>query len=146
MARFLVSGLVATAIMLGLQTWRLKDEQIAHGETKAVHAELVRQASEESRRMQEQSHEAQRNYAQAQADIAQRDRRIRTLAARLHSAPSAEQLSQFAAAALSEYAADIDRDFAECRERYVDLGTTAAGASAAAWALREAWPQIGGQK
>lgn len=142
MTRFLVSGLVATVLMLGLQTWRLKNEQLAHGETKAVHAELVRQAYEESRRMQEQAHEAQENYTRAQADIAQRDRRIRDLAGRLRNSPSAEQLAQFAAAALSEYAADADRDFAECRERYAELGRTAAGAAAAAWAHREAWPTV----
>jgi hypothetical protein len=142
MTRFLVSGLVATVLMLGLQTWRLKGEQLDHAETKAAHAELVRQAYEESRRMQEQAHEAQQNYTKAQADIGLRDRRIRDLAGRLRNTPTAEQLSQFTATAISEYAADADRDFAECRERYAEMGRTAAGAAAAAWAHREAWPEL----
>ncbi len=141
-SRLLVSGMVATLVLAGVQTWRLDRERLAHAETKAVHAELARQANEQARRLNEVAHEAQENYTRAQADIAVRDRRIRDLAGRLRNSPSAEQLAQFTAAAVSEYAADADRDFAECRERYAELGRTAAGAAAAAWALRAAWPVI----
>lgn len=49
MTRFLASGLIATAVMLGLQTWRLGNEREAHAETRAGHALLVAAAADAAR-------------------------------------------------------------------------------------------------
>lgn len=54
--------------------------------------------------------------------------------------PSAERLAAAPKETISRYAAETDRDFAECRVRYEAVGFTAAGASAAAYALSDAWP------
>ncbi len=102
----------------------------------------IERAQDETRSMQEKLNAAQQNYTQAQADIGQRDGRIRALNDRMRNTPSAKQLANASLAALSRYAAEADRDFAECRDRYAALGSTAARASAAAWAHREGWPTI----
>lgn len=103
----------------------------------------IERAQDQTRTMQEVANAAQENYQQAQSDIAVRDRRIRGLVDRLRDeTPSAEQLAQHSLAAVSRYAAEADRDFAECRKQFAALGQTAAGAAAAAWVHREAWPTV----
>ena len=101
----------------------------------------IERAQDRTRQWQETAHEAQQNYTQAQAAIALRDDRIRALNKRMQQqAPSAEQLANASAAAVSRYAAETERDFAECRGRLAEVGRTAAAAAASAWACYEAWP------
>lgn len=83
MVRVLAAGLVATVIMLGLQSWRLNSERLAHAETRQEHAVMVaaseaaaRQAEaaariEEQRRiaaLQEVVNETESKLARARAD------------------------------------------------------------------------------
>jgi hypothetical protein len=83
MTRFLASGLVATALMLGLQTWRLDRERLAHAETRAEHAamvaatEAVAREAEQAARLEEQRrlealqgviHDTEAKLARARAD------------------------------------------------------------------------------
>jgi hypothetical protein len=77
-SRFLASGLAATLLLAGLQTWRLDRERLAHAETRAGHAALAAAAEqaariEEQRRiaaLQEVIHETEQNLARARADAA----------------------------------------------------------------------------
>lgn len=102
----------------------------------------IERAQDQTRTMQEKANAAQENYTRAQSDIAVRDRRIRGLVDRLRDeTPSAEQLAQHTLGAVSRYAAEADRDLAQCRAEYAALGNTAAGAAAAAWVHRDAWPR-----
>jgi hypothetical protein len=83
MVRVFAAGLVATVIMLGLQSWRLNSERLAHAETRQEHAVMVaaseaasRQAEaaariEEQRRiaaLQEVVNETESKLARARAD------------------------------------------------------------------------------
>lgn len=85
MVRFLASGLVATMLMAGLQTWRLDRERLAHATTVAEHAALMAAAEEATRaaeahaRTEERRriealqgvvHETERRLARARADAA----------------------------------------------------------------------------
>ena len=54
--------------------------------------------------------------------------------------PSPVKLAGASKKAVDNYAAETDRDFADCRKRYAAMGETAATASAAAHALNDAWP------
>lgn len=132
-----IAGLLAWSLVLayrfGADGVRLETAQQA--------MERVKQAQEETRVMQEKAHAAQENYTQAQAGIAERDRRIRGLVDRMRDTPSADDLAQHSVGAVSRYAAETDRDFAECRAEFAEMGRTAAGAAAAAHALKDAWPK-----
>lgn len=139
--------LIVAAIVVGFLAWThiLAHKFGADGVRLEVSTQALKQiehAQDETRTMQEKLNAAQENYTRAQADIGQRDDRIRGLLGRMRNTPTAEQLANASPAALSQYAAEADRDFAECRAEYVALGTTAAKASAAAWAHRRAWPTI----
>jgi hypothetical protein len=85
MARFLASGLVATLLLAGLQTWRLDRERLAHAITHGEHAALLaaseaaaREAEaaarlEEQRRaraLQEVIHDTESKLSRARADAA----------------------------------------------------------------------------
>ena len=84
-SRFLASGMVATLLLAGLQTWRLDRERLAHAHTVAEHAALVAAANEaaraaeaqarieEQRRitaLQEVIHETENKLSRARADAA----------------------------------------------------------------------------
>jgi chromosome segregation ATPase len=136
---------ITIAVVLVAWSYRLVHQSGAEGVRLEVAQQALKQierAQDETRDMQEKLNAAQQNYTQAQADIGQRDGRIRALNDRMRNTPTAKQLANASPAALSRYAAEADRDFAECRDRYAALGSTAARASAAAWAHREGWPTI----
>lgn len=81
-----------------------------------------------------------RTRSQESAD-AERLRRLAAAEQRLRKqALDSAALASATAEALRQHAADIERDFAECRREYVSLGDTAAAASRAAHALNDAWP------
>lgn len=61
---------------------------------------------------------------------------------RLLDDPSSGATSDASREALSEYAASLDRDFAECRAEVAALADEAAGASEAAHALNDSWPAV----
>lgn len=137
--------MIIAAIVVGFLAWThiLAHKFGADGVRLDVAQQALKQierAQDETRDMQEKLNAAQQNYTRAQADIGQRDARILGLVDRMRNTPSADQLAQHTLGAVSRYAAETDRDFAECRARYADMGRTAAKASAAAWAHREAWP------
>jgi chromosome segregation ATPase len=137
--------MIIAAIVVGFLAWThiLAHKFGADGVRLDVSMQALKQierAQDETRTMQEKLNAAQQNYIQAQADIGQRDGRIRALNDRMRNTPSADELAQHTLGAVSRYAAETDRDFAECREQYAEMGRTAASASAAAWAHREGWP------
>ena len=110
-------------------------------ETAQAALKQVERAQEAAALWQDKATAAQTLYTKAQNEITIRDRRIRSLNDRMRNqAASAVQLAQLTPAALGDYAAEVERDFAECRAAVADLGATAASASAAAWALNDAWP------
>lgn len=101
----------------------------------------IERAQDETRTMQEKANAAQVIYTKAQSDIAERDRRIRRLVDGMRdSAPTTDELAQHSIGSVSRYAAEAERDFAECRAEFAEMGRTAAGASAAAHALKDTWP------
>jgi chromosome segregation ATPase len=137
--------MIVAAIVVGFLAWThiLVHKFGADGvrlETAQQALKQIERAQDETRSMQEKLNAAQQTYQQAQADIGQRDGRIRALNDRMRNAPTADQLASATLGSVSRYAAEADRDFAECRDRYAALGSTAAKASAAAWAHRDAWP------
>jgi hypothetical protein len=142
---------VRLAIAAGLVAFFAFTHYLAHQygadgvrlETSKQALKQIERAQDETRSMQEKLDGAQQTYQKAQADIGLLGNRIRILNDRMLNTPSTEQLANLTAATLSAYASDTDRDFAECRDRYAALGRTAASASAAAWAHRDAWPTIG---
>lgn len=98
-------------------------------------------AQTKERNLQNEVDQAQKNYTQAIRDMAGLNRTIRDLDVRMRDTPTLDDFAQATLAAVSRYATDTDRDFAACRAEYAELGNTAAGASAAAHALHESWPQ-----
>ncbi len=143
MTRALIAALISALIGLGAQTWRLQAEQLAHAKTVESHSKITHEAHEQALAIQGRVNEAQDQYTKAQHQLAERDRRISALLAGLrNTAPTASQLSKHTGPAVSEYAADIERDLAQCRDAYADMGRTAAYASAAAWTLIEGWPRV----
>lgn len=61
---------------------------------------------------------------------------------RLLDDPSSGATSDASREALSEYAASLDRDFAECRAAVAALADEAARAAEAAHALNDSWPAV----
>jgi hypothetical protein len=115
-------------------------------ETSKQALKQIERAQDETRSMQEKLNAAQTNYTQAKDEILSSSRRIDDLVSRLrYQAPTAEQLVIYSSPALSEYAASLERDFAECRGEYAALGVVAADASAAAHALNDGWPELTGK-
>jgi chromosome segregation ATPase len=101
----------------------------------------IEQARAQTQEWADKATKAQNEYQHATHQNQLLDRRIRSLNDRMRNqSPSAERLAQLTSAALGDYAAEVERDFAECRAEIADLGSTAASASAAAWALNDAWP------
>lgn len=85
--------------------------------------------------------DANSKYQAAMGDIDARDKRIGALNERLrNSGPSPGAVARASSATLGQYAAEVSGDFADCRDKYRDMGRTAAGASEAAWAHRLSWP------
>lgn len=56
--------------------------------------------------------------------------------------PGASDAADASAAALRDYAEEVERDFAECRAEVAALADEAAGASDAAHALYDSWPAL----
>lgn len=108
----------------------------------AAVAEQKKLAEAQERNMQEVAHEAQEQYIQnMQAARLAADRAAADLARMRSKAASAEQLAGASRAALSDYAADAERDIDWCASRLERVGNTAAEASAAAHGLYAAWPE-----
>lgn len=144
--RWLIAGVLILSVVAGLGWYRhsliqegVKREQA--NVAKAV-AEQEALAKATANNLQEVADEAQSKYEKAMADKRDADKRSADALARLRSrAASAEQLAGASKAALGEYAADAERDIDWCGERLAATGSTAAEASAAAWALNDAWPE-----
>ena len=100
----------------------------------------IEQARAQTQEWADKATKAQNEYQHATHKNQLLDRRIRGLVDGMRSAPTSSELAQQPSAALGDYAAEVERDFAECRAAVADLGATAASASAAAWALNDAWP------
>lgn len=143
--RWLIAGVLIFSIVAGLGWYR--NSLIKEGEAreKIKVAEAVAEqralAEAQTRNLQEVADESQ---AQYQKDIDQAwlaaGRAASDLARMRSKAASAEQLAGASREAASEYAADAERDIDYCGERLADTGNTAATASAAAYALYNAWP------
>lgn len=144
--RWLIGGVIVATLVGGFFWYRAS--LISEGERRAeaaaaqAYAKAKEQADAQARNMQEVADEAQHRYAQqveatrvaaarANADL----ERLRGKAA------SAADLAAASQSALSEYAASAERDLDWCAERLVRTGETAAGASAAAHAFHDAWPE-----
>lgn len=104
-------------------------------------AEQKALAAAQTRNMEEVANEAQSQYLQdMQAARAAADRSAADLARLRGKAASAQQLAGASKQALTEYAADAERDIDWCAGRLERVGATASQASAAAHALNDAWP------
>lgn len=97
----------------------------------------------ESKRLQGEVDAANQRAIELQQARADAESRIAALNKRMSSKqPTAESIGRLTSAACGSYAAEVQRDFGECRERYQEVGGIAAGASDAAWTHREAWPRV----
>lgn len=104
-------------------------------------AEQKALADAQTANMQEVANDAQAQYLEdMQAARAAADRAAADLARLRGKAASAQQLAGASKQALSEYAADAERDIDWCAGRLERVGATASQASAAAHALNDAWP------
>ena len=102
----------------------------------------IERALEQTQTWKEKAHAAETKYGEAVAFAVDSDKRNADLLERMRKrTPSAKQLASVAPAACGDYAAETDRDFAACRVEYQAVGRIAAEASAAAWALKDAWPE-----
>lgn len=144
--RWLIAGVLVASVVGGVAWWRAG--LIRKGHAEAI-AEVNKQALKQIERALEQTetwkakaNEAQTKYSEAVAFAIASDERNADLLARMRKrTPSAQQLASVTPAACGEYAAETDRDFAACRVEYQAVGRIAAEASAAAWALKGAWPE-----
>lgn len=100
-------------------------------------------ADAESLRLQGEVDAANQKAIELQQARAFAELRISALNKRLsNNQPTAESIAKLTATSCGNYAAEVQRDFGECRERYQEMGSIAAGASDAAWTHREAWPRV----
>ena len=144
--RWLIAGLLVAGAISGFAWYRYS--LIQEGHEKAM-AEVQKQALKQIERALEQTelwkvkaNEAQTKYSEAVAFAIASDERNADLLARMRKrTPSAQQLASVTPAACGNYAAETDRDFAACRVEYQAVGRIAAEASAAAWALKDSWPE-----
>jgi len=139
--------IAALAVVAGISWAIIKAHEIGADsvrlETARAALVQIERAQEQTQKMKDVAHDAQEKYESAKSEIADFDRRIRGTDDRMRQqAPSPEQLAQHTPAAIGDYAAETERDFAECRSALSDMGRAAAGAAAAAWAYRDAWPVI----
>lgn len=142
-----LAALIVVAVIVGGFLW-YRSSLIAEGERRAneaaatARAEAQALADAQARNMQEIVDEAQAKYVKEVADArAAADRANAQLARLRNQAASATQLANASQQAVSDYAASAERDLDWCAERLVGVGETAAGASAAAHALYDAWPE-----
>ena len=146
--RFLASGLIATLLLAGLQTWRLDRERLAHEQTKVEHAtaaqKAIAQVVAETQRMQdakdraitEAEEVAKRNAAAAARANRERDRLRNELRA------SRSALANSTTASVVNYADTLSTVFEHCVREYLDLATKADGHALDAQKLYEGWRGI----
>jgi len=143
--RWLIGGVLIAGVIAAFFAYRasLVQEGVEREQSKVAQAvaEQKALADAQTRNMREIADEAQQTYindlAAAQAAA---DRSAADLARLRGKAASAVQLANASQASLSEYAADAERDIDWCASELVRVGDTAQAASAAAWALSNAWP------
>jgi hypothetical protein len=146
--RFLASGLIATLVLAGLQTWRLDRERLAHERTKVEHATALQQATAqviaETQRMQDAKDQAiaeaqqiaKRNAAAAAAAGRERDRLRNELRA------SRAALANSTQASVVNYADALSTVFEQCVREYLDMATKADGHALDAQRLYNGWQGI----
>jgi len=144
-ARWAILGVVALAV--GLGGWWVADsigdarEAIVSAKYERKIQAAVNEAVRQAGVIQKGVDDANAKYQAAMADISARDQRIGALLERMRSAgPSPRAVARASNAALGQYATEVSGDFADCRDKYRDMGKQAARASEAAWAHRLAWP------
>ena len=147
--RWLIGGLLIAGALSAFGWYRYSLIQQGHAEAIAeVNKQALKQierALEQTQTWKEKAHAAETKYGEAVAFAVDSDKRNADLLERMQKrTPSAQQLASVAPAACGEYAAETDRDFAACRVEYQAVGRIAAEASAAAWALKDAWPEYSG--
>lgn len=143
--RWAILGLVVLAV--GLCGWWVADS-IGDAREATVSARYerkiqaaVNEAIRQAGLLQKGVDDANQNYQKAMADISDRDKRIGALLERMrNSGPSPGAVARASSATLGKYAAEVSGDFADCRDKYRDMGKQAARASEAAWAHRLSWP------
>lgn len=142
-----LAALIVVAVIVGGFLW-YRASLISEGRKQAelaaatARAEAQALADAQARNMQEIADEAQVKYVNEVAAARAAAGRAATQLARLRNqAASATQLAGASKKALSNYAADAERDIDWCAERLVRTGEAAAGASSAAHALYDAWPE-----
>jgi len=146
--RFLASGLIATLILAGLQTWRLDRERLAHERTKVEHAEAAQKAVakviSENQRMQDAKDQAiakaeetaKRNALAASAASRERDRLRDQLNA------STAYFATATHATVVDYATSLTAVFEQCTAEYLDMATKADGHAIDAAKLYDGWAKI----
>ena len=144
--RWAIAAALAAMLVGGVAWWRYslikQGHEAAMVEVQKQALKQIERALDQTRFWKEKTHAAETMYSEAVASAVASDRRNADLLERMRNrSPSASQLAGVTPAACGEYAAETDRDFAACRVEYQAVGRIAAEASAAAWALKSAWPE-----
>ena len=142
-----LAALVVVSVIVGGFLW-YRHSLISEGERRAeqaaaiARAEAQAMADAQARNMQEIADEAQQKYTQELAAAKTAAASANAALARLRGqSASAADLAAASQQALSDYAADAERDIDWCAGELVRTGETAASASAAAHAIYDAWPE-----
>lgn len=95
-------------------------------------------------KLQKEVNDANNQYIEAMQNTTAANQRIDELNKRMRNNQPNFSTSgnQYTSATCGSYADAISRDYEECRTRYTNMGTEAAKASDAAWALQQAWPDF----
>lgn len=140
----ILKALVA-ALALGLCGWLgYTLYQSGGASQRAATAEAVVEqqavAARTTKTLQAKVDEANRRLRTLEADRAAARERLTAAEQRLLDDPNSSAASVASVEALRDYAAEVERDFAECRAEVAALADEAAGASDAAHALSDSWP------
>ena len=141
-----IAAVVAVAGLLGWTAVSLRSGAKAEAQLETTQAVVVAQtqAATVSRGLQARVDKANEDLRKLDAERADVRGRLSAAERRLRDAtPTERDYAGATVEALRDYAASLDRDFAECRERYVELGIEAGAAADAARALEQAWPEYG---
>jgi len=109
-------------------------------DTATAVAEQAVVAASTTQKLQANVNQANAQVRKAEAGSSSAAQRLRALEQRMLDLAAAKRDTNASAEALRDYAADLDRDMADCRKEYAALGGVAAGAAIAAHGLDQAWP------
>lgn len=145
--RWLIAGVMALSLFGGFMWYRhsLIQEGIEREKAKVAQAVAEQKALAEAqtRNMKEVADEAQAQYVKDMATARADADRFRADLERMRGkAASSDRMARATKEAISQYASEAERDIDFCSDNLVRTGEAARTASAAAWALNDAWPSF----